>query len=440
MKLHTISISILISLFALSTAINFQACKSSDAETKTVQSEINSLIPPVFERKGELAKTEEWQRTKEKVNQLTQLISSNPSDIKPRIQLATIYIAEARITGEHPYYYPAILKILDAVLQLEPDNFEGLVLKASVKLSQHQFAEAKIIGEKAMEINPANAYVYGVLVDANVELGNYHQAIIMSDKMQALKPSLESYSRASYLREIHGDYAGAIEAMTLAVQAGLPGSEPRSWAENTLAYLYLKTGQDDKAESTYLSILETRPGYAFAMKGLADVYVTRRNYNEALSILENAGQVLPEFSFYEKIGDIYILKGEKEKAAKTYNDVLGMLKEDEESGHTVNLELARIYTKIGNYQQARNLALKEYQLRPSNIDVNKSLAWINYKAGDIAKAKFYLSAAFATSSKDPDFLVKAGQIEKALGNKKKASKLMAEAKKVNPRPHSSVDL
>ena len=117
-----------------------------------------------------------------------------------------IYLAEARITGEHPYYYPAILTILDGVLAMDPKNFEATTFKASVKMSQHQFAEASELAEKARLINPNNAYVYGVLVDANVELGNYEEAVEMSDKMQQLKPSLESYSRASYLREIYGNY------------------------------------------------------------------------------------------------------------------------------------------------------------------------------------------------------------------------------------------
>ena len=44
-------------------------------------------------------------------------------------------------------------------------------------MSQHQFADAKKLAEEAKTINPDNAYVYGVLVDANVELGNYEEAV-----------------------------------------------------------------------------------------------------------------------------------------------------------------------------------------------------------------------------------------------------------------------
>ncbi|MBU1821093.1 MAG: tetratricopeptide repeat protein, partial [Bacteroidetes bacterium] len=156
-------------------------------------------IPPLFQRSGELAAADEWPKTIAKVEELKKNILKNSGDVKPRLQIAMIYLSEARITGEHPYYYPAVLKILDGVLMMDPKNFEATTFKASVKMSQHQFAEARELAEKARQINPNNAYVYGVLVDANVELGNYEEAVAMSDKMQALKPSLESYSRASYL-------------------------------------------------------------------------------------------------------------------------------------------------------------------------------------------------------------------------------------------------
>jgi hypothetical protein len=54
------------------------------------------------------------------------------------------------------------------------------------------------------------------LVDGNVEMGNYATAIEEADKMISIRPDIRSYSRASYLREIHGDYPGAIDAMKLA--------------------------------------------------------------------------------------------------------------------------------------------------------------------------------------------------------------------------------
>ena len=389
-------------------------------------------IPPLFERRGELATAVEWQRTKEKVAELNDKIRKEPNDVKPRLQIAMIYLAEARITGEHPYYYPAILKVLDGVLAMDPKNFEATTFKSSVKMSQHQFVEARDLAEKARQINPNNAYVYGVLVDANVELGNYEEAVAMSDKMQALKPSLEAYSRASYLREIYGNYPSSIEAMKLAVQAGLPGSEPQCWSKNTLGHLYETTGQLDKAENQYDGILVLRPSYAFAMAGKARIQKAHKQYDQALATLDKAVKIMPEFSFHEQMADIYALQGDTDKATKKYAEVVKMLDEDARSGHAVDLELCKLYTKTGQLDSALVYGMNEYKKRPNNIDVNHALAWVYFNKHDLKNAQQHMQVAMRTGSKDPELLQEAGAIELALGNADQHQKLVAAARKTNP--------
>lgn len=415
MKQNYFQSTILLLAVLFTTAVMNSSCKSKGADNtnKVTAVPVDLSIPALFERTGELAKAEEWQKTKEKVAELNQKIIGQTNDVKSRLQVAVIYMSEARITGEHPYYYPAILKILDGVLALDAKNFEAHVYKASVKLSQHHFGEAKEIAEKAKAINPDNAYIYGVLVDANVELGNYEEAVKMSDKMQALKPSLESYSRASYLREIYGDYPGAIEAMKMAVQAGLPGSEPFCWSKKTLAQLYEKTGNWVGAEQQYEDILAIRPSYAFALEGLARVEKNKKNYPRALELLNQASAIMPEFSFQEEMADIYAMQGDTQKSKEKYGEVIAMLKDDEASGHSVALEMCRIYTKAGLYEPAYEQAMKEYKQRPLNIDVNHALGWVSFKKNEKEKAREYIKLALQTGSKDPELLQRAALIGKA---------------------------
>ena len=417
----------------LSLLVQFGCSDRKNASTETTATTTPTMeIPPLFERRGELASAVEWQRTKEKVAELKEKIKKEPGDIKSRLHIAVIYLSEARITGEHPYYYPAILTILDGVLARDPKNFEATTFKASVKMSQHQFAEARDLAEKARQINPSNAYVYGVLVDANVELGNYEEAVKMSDKMQELKPSLESYSRASYLREIYGNYPSSIEAMKLAVQAGLPGSEPQCWSKNILGHLYETTGQLDKAGQQYEGILIMRPSYAFAMAGRARIYKARKAYSQALATLDKAAKIMPEFSFHEQMAEIYALQGDKEKAKKKYAEVVIMLGEDARSGHAVDLELCKLYTKSGQLDSALVYGMKEYQKRPKNIDVNHALAWVYFNQHNLKQAQHHMEVALRTGSKDPELLQQAGAIELALGNASQSNKLVAAARKTNP--------
>ncbi len=404
----------LLSIFTLIcfTAIGTFSCNQNEAALKQYISQQNPMgIPDLLEREGALAKAAEWIKTKEKVKELKQKIAAKPQDTKLRLQAATIFIAEQRITGEHHFYYTAIEKILNGILSIDPQNFEAKVYKASLRMSQHQFADAKKLAEEARSINPDNAYVYGILVDANVELGNYEEAVVVSDKMQAIKPSLESYSRASYLREIYGDNNGAIDAMKLAVKAGLPGSEPQCWSRNVLGELYINTNRMEDAEQAFAENLVMRPSYAPSMAGLAKVEAKRKNYTRALALLDSATAIMQQSSFEEQKADVYAAMGDNKKAMEKYNEVQKMLVTDANSGHhSVSLELAQSFAKTNQWDSAYKYAMMEYAIRPKNIDVNNELAWIAYNQKNILKAKDYLKTAMLTGSKNPELLKRASSI------------------------------
>ena len=397
-------------IFASLTTLN--SCNSSEAKLKAYVDDQNPmLIPDLLPRKGELANATEWKKTQDKTAELKAKLNVSPDDVKTRLQLATIFITEQRITGEHHYYYTAIEKILNGILSLDSKNFEATVYKASLRMSQHQFADALKIAEQAKNINPNNAYVYGILVDANVELGNYEAAIASSDKMQALKPSLEAYSRASYLREIYGDYPGAIAAMKLAVEAGLPGSEPQCWSRNVLGDLYFNTGKLAEAKATYEENLYLRPSYAPSMAGLAKVEAKMKNYTRAIALLDSANVIMPQSSFEEQKADVYAEMGDSKKAMDTYEKVQKLLIADASTpGHSVSLELSRSFIKTNQWDSAKKYAQMEYAIRPKNIDVNNELAWITYNQNDITKSKEYLKAAESTGSKNPELLKRAAVI------------------------------
>ncbi|HYG51227.1 MAG TPA: tetratricopeptide repeat protein [Flavobacteriales bacterium] len=420
--------------FAAVIGVSFASCGETDAE-KTPDVVITRFVfPELKAREGKLAKTQEWEKTKTKVTEIMAKLNRNDKDEKAILQLVQIYMQEARVTGEHPYYYPAILKILDYDLSFNKKSFEALTYKASVLMSQHRFQEAFETATKAKPLGRGNAYIYGVLTDANVELGKYEDAVKQCDSMQLLKPSLESYARASYLREIYGDYKGSIEAMKLAVEAGLPASEPYCWCRKTLGVLFENTGQWNDAENEYLNILAVRPDYAFAIEGLARVEKARGNYDKAIEHLNKAIEIMPEFSFHEELAEIMLLQGKKDEAMEKYNATTKMLEEDKASGHIVNLDIANVYCALGDYNKALDYVKMELEVRPQNIDVNGAAAWIYYKMGNKEKALEHIRIAKRTNSQQPLLNARAGIIEaNAGGDVKKGKEYLNAAKKVNPQ-------
>src|SRR5262249_23646821 len=149
---------------------------------------------------------------------------------------------------------------------------DALKYQATIHLTRHEFADALKIARKAAEAQPGEAWSYGAMGDALVELGRYDEAVPVMDKMVTLRPNLASYSRVSYLRELFGDIPGAIETMRLAAQSGNPrDAEGIAWCWLHVGYLYFNSGDLDQAEAHFTKSLTVLPRYHYALAGLASV-------------------------------------------------------------------------------------------------------------------------------------------------------------------------
>src|SRR5204862_7099699 len=91
----------------------------------------------------------------------------------------------------------------------------------------------------------------GVIVDAEVELGRYDEAAESAQQMVDRRPSLASFSRISYLRELHGDTTGALTAMTQAAAAGSGSAADTAYVRTLIGDLHLNAGRLDDAEAQY---------------------------------------------------------------------------------------------------------------------------------------------------------------------------------------------
>lgn len=394
-------------------------------------------MPQLLERQGPIATTSEWLNTKAAIKGLEYNLRTKPGDTKNKLLLALAYMQEARVTGQHPHYYPAALKLVEEVIDNRTTDrdmlYEATVAKASIQLSLHQFDKALETGEKALKINNKRASVYGVLCDANLELGNYEEAITMADRMVEIRPDLKSYARISYLREIHGDMPGAIEAMEMAARAGFPGLEQTAWTKYTLGGLYEKVGDLQQADAIYREALLEYPNYAFAYAGMGRIQDKKGNTEDAIELYEKAANIIPEFSFQEGLAHLYKKQGQKRKAAVTTKELMEGFKEDEEAGHIMNMEIATISIELEeDYEKALQYTLKEYKKRPANIDVNKTLAKIYYHQNDLKRAKMHINKASITNSQDPDLLCVKGLITYKTGNRIKGQQLVQHSFDMNP--------
>lgn len=398
-----------------------------------------STLPEFKERTGVLAKAPEWPETQKRVAKILADLKLKPEDAKSQLLLAKEFMQEGRMTGDNSYYNKAALELIDHVLAKDPKNFEAICYKSLVYLSQHRFAEGKEVAMEGLRMNPYNSFIYGLLVDANVEMGDYPTAVDMADKMVKVRPDIRSYSRVSYLREIHGDVPGSIEAIKLAVSAGYPGYEDMEWSRMVLAHLYEDTNQPDQAEAQYQTALQERPEYPYALAGLARIARFKKDYPAAIQYLERARSVMSDASFFEDLIDVYRLNNQPDKADECARITADALladnisgNKDKNLGHYSDRELAALYVKMGQLDKAFEHAKIEYDRRPENIDASETLAWVFYKKGQMADAAPLVTAMMRTKSQNPERMVKAGLIMIANGQTAEGKDLINKALTLKP--------
>lgn len=345
----------------------------------------NTEVPKLLDRAVELRNGKEWDDIQNFYAAQVKALMANPQDQEARLKLAECFIQEARVTGEHPHYYPAALAMVNPVVQ-DLENkpqadirqkdmlFRALSHKASIQLSLHDFVAAKKTAQEATALNPYNAYIVGCLVDAHVELGEYEDAVKMCDRMVSIRPDLRSYARVSYLREIHNDLKGAIEAMKMAVSAGYPGYEQTEWARLQLGKLYEKAGNPKEAEIQYQNILQVRENYPFAIAALAELEEKKGRYAQALEAFQKAADIIPEIGFYMDMARIYQKMGNISAAQALLPKIENMFAEDMAAGHNMGLEAARFQLEFKKDKtKAMEMLKPELEARPNNRDV-KALA------------------------------------------------------------------
>jgi len=346
-------------------------------------------------------------------------------------KLGLAYLQKAREVGD-PTYYTKAEGVFKKALELSPENVEALGGLGSLSLSRHQFADGLVWGQKAQKLRPATPYNYGVMADALVELGRYDEAANVVQQMVDLRPDLSSYSRISYLRELRGQYDGAVQAMKQAATAGGPTSENRAYVTYQLGNLYFNHNDLTQAAASYQEALSIFPGYVYAQAGLARIKAANNDFDGAITLYTQVTQRMPLPEFIIELGDLYTVTGRTDEAKKQYDLVRGIQQIYRENGVDTDLEMALFDADHDfNLPDALAQAKKVYAVRPS-IKAADGLAWTLYKSGDYAGAAEYSQLALRLGTQDSLILFHAGMIKAKQGNKTEARASLEKALSLNP--------
>ena len=365
------------------------------------------------------------------VASLERRVERNPDDQRSLALLGLAYSQRLRETGDAGFLALAS-RALARAHDLAPRDPVTLTGLASLAAARHQFGLAERLARRAVALEPGGAGPFGILGDALVETGRLRAGFAAFDRMADLKPSLASYARVAYARELRGDVAGAREALRLAVEAGAAVPEHAAWSLVQLGNLAFGAGRFDAASTLYRAALRRLPGYAAANAGLARVEAANGRLDAAIDRLQAVVDRVPLPEFAARLAELYDAAGRRPEAARTEGLVRTIERVLAANGVRTELETALFDLDRGVRLRDALARAREYVSRSPSLQAEDVLAWALVRNGRCAQALAHSERALRLGTRDALMWFHRGAAERCLGRSEAARESFREALAINP--------
>lgn len=368
--------------------------------------------------------------TQELVEFFAGRVAEHPEDAEAQLQLGLALLQRIRETTD-PSLYASAEAAFEAAGRLRPDDPLPLVGLGGILLGKHEFAEALRVGRAAEALDPASSGAGAVVVDALIELGRYEEASDAVDRLVRTSPDLTSLARLSYIRELRGDLAGALEAMQRA--AASPGLAPENtaFALALVGQLEHQNGYGTEAREAYWAALRLVPQHAPSLAGLGRLAVAAGDLDEARDRFERAVEILPSPEYVIALGETLEASGRPAEARKQYDLARAQITLLEAGGVVVDMDLALFEADHGDAARALLLAEAAYAATPT-VRAADAFGWALHRAGRDDEAWKRAEEALRLGSRDPRSHYHAGAIALARGDDDTARQHLEQALLTDP--------
>jgi tetratricopeptide (TPR) repeat protein len=305
----------------------------------------------------------------------------------------------------------SVLYIIAAALTIAQsatgaDNFETKKIQVSVLLGEHEYPAALEAAQALNKRVPDDVMVYGLLTDANVELGNYKEAEDSAQWMLNLRRgNRPALIRAAHLRELFGDVEGALELMDLALQSTPPAETgERASILTQIGHLRLASGNTAAAEELLQQALKSVPGYLDALENLAQVRIAQKRYGEAVTLLQQRYQDSPRAGNLYDLAEALQLAGHDGEAKEAFAEFESKALLESSRKDNCNRKLVFYYADHAQQPaKALKVARQEYAWR-HDVYTLDAYAWALHVNDQNAEARKQIETALAVGIRDATLL------------------------------------
>jgi tetratricopeptide (TPR) repeat protein len=358
-------------------------------------------------------------------------VRQKPDDDRAWAVLGDALMQKARETADLSYYGHAE-KAYRKALDVKPKRVAALTGMAWVNGCRHEFEKSIAWANRAIALDPRDNEAFGLIGDANVEMGDYEAAFKNYQRMLDIRPDISSYSRGAHLLHLTGNNKKAIWLMVKAVRTGAPYAENTAWCRAQLALMFFSRGALPPAEQTLKAALELTPNNYQVLAAMGKIKAAQKDYRAAIACYKRSIAIVPQHDSLVALGDLYALTGKPQEAEKQYALVETIHQLQKANGVRGDMQIAQFYADHDrNLPEALQEAEAEYTTR-RNVYAADTLAWCYYKNGRYEEARSLIRQALRVNTPEARFLYHAGMIANRQGDRAAAQMYMYHALSLNP--------
>lgn len=350
-----------------------------------------------------------------------------PGDWTTWAALGSAYLEQARAVAD-PSYYPKAEGALRKSLEVRAGNALALAGLGALANARHDFTGARGLAEQALAADPYSDTAYGVLADAQTQLGHPAEATDAVQHMLDLRPGLASYTRASYDLEQHGRRTDAIDLMQRALAAATEPADlafchqhlaALAWAAGDVATAAREVSLGLAADVTAAGLWQLKARVDAASGDLA----------AALADLDKVVSRTPTVDALVEQARMLTAAGRDPGASLRLAEAAHQL--FTANGGTDDLGASALALAAGRPAEAVQLARQEWDRRQF-AEVADAVAWSLNAAGRPAEALPYIQKAEALGQLDPAVAFHHGMIALGAGDRVTARLQLQLALSLNP--------
>jgi predicted Zn-dependent protease len=221
------------------------------------------------------------------IRELRTRLTANPTNLNLACQYARCCIERSR-TEADPRFLGRAQAALAPWWDLATPPIDALVLRATLKQSQHEFTNALVDLDLAAHIAPGNPQVWLTRVTILTVLGDYAGAHRACLPLVELTPGLIALTAAANVSALNGGAEPACGLLRNALRENTTDSvDDRDWALTALAEAEVRLGHQAEAEADFKKALALGGRDPYLLGAYTDLLLDEDRTTEVVDLLKN---------------------------------------------------------------------------------------------------------------------------------------------------------